>query len=88
MAHQTPISVRLSGNDNLCYVVAFKATEIVTGNAQAAGLTMAGADATWWTGMLSVHFDGLAGVGSDRLCDAGIGVGLRFTFYRLAHHVI
>lgn len=63
VAHQTPVSARLSGNDNLGYVVAFKATEIVIEKAQAAGLAMVGADGTWYTGMLSVYAEMAAAKG-------------------------
>lgn len=55
VGHQTTVSARLRGNDNLGYVVAFKATEIAIEKAKASGLAMVGADRTWYTGMLSVY---------------------------------
>jgi delta1-piperideine-2-carboxylate reductase len=63
IAHQTPVSARLSGNDNLGYVVAYKATEIAMEKAKAVGLAMVGADGTWYTGMLSVYAEMAAAKG-------------------------
>ena len=51
--HETPVSARLVGKDNIGYVVAYKATEIAIDKAVAQGLSMVGADGTWYTGMLS-----------------------------------
>jgi delta1-piperideine-2-carboxylate reductase len=51
--HETPVSARLAGNDNLGYVVAYRATEIAVAKAKASGISMVGADGTWYTGMLS-----------------------------------
>jgi delta1-piperideine-2-carboxylate reductase len=53
IAHETPVSARLNGNDNLGYVVAYKATEIAIEKCRATGLAMVGGDETWYTGMLS-----------------------------------
>ncbi|MBT5192657.1 MAG: Ldh family oxidoreductase [Rhodospirillaceae bacterium] len=63
VAHQTPVSARLRGNDNLGYVVAYKATEIAIEKAKAIGLAMVGADQTWYTGMLSVFAEMAAAEG-------------------------
>jgi LDH2 family malate/lactate/ureidoglycolate dehydrogenase len=61
--HQTPISARLLGHDNLGYVVAYKATEIAIEKARTSGMAMVGADRTWYTGMLSVYAEMAAGEG-------------------------
>ncbi|MDA0662104.1 MAG: Ldh family oxidoreductase [Proteobacteria bacterium] len=53
IAHETPVSARLNGNDNLGYVVALKATEIAIAKCRASGIAMVGGDDTWYTGMLS-----------------------------------
>ncbi len=51
--HETPISARLRGHDNLGYVVAYKATEMAVSKAKETGLAVVGANETWYTGMLS-----------------------------------
>jgi delta1-piperideine-2-carboxylate reductase len=51
--HETLVSARLAGNDNVGYVVAYRATEIAIAKAKASGISMVGADGTWYTGMLS-----------------------------------
>ncbi len=61
--HATPVSARLDGNDNLGYVVAYKATEIAIEKAKAAGLALVGADGTWYTGMLSFYAEMAAAEG-------------------------
>ncbi|MBT7975507.1 MAG: Ldh family oxidoreductase, partial [Rhodospirillaceae bacterium] len=63
VAHETPVSARLRGNDNLGYVVAHKATEIAIDKAKAMGLALVGADGTWYTGMLSVFAEMAAEAG-------------------------
>lgn len=52
-AHETPVSARLNGNDNLGYVVAYKATEIAIEKCRTSGIAMVGGNDTWYTGMLS-----------------------------------
>jgi len=61
--HETPVSARLNGHDNLGYVVAHKATEIAIKKAATMGLAMVGADRTWYTGMLSVYAEMAAAQG-------------------------
>lgn len=61
--HQTPVSARLEGNDNLGYVVAYKATEIAVLKGKEAGLAIVGADGTWYTGMLSYYAEMAAAEG-------------------------
>ncbi len=63
VAHETPVSARLHGHDNLGYVVAHRATEIAIEKAKAMGLAMVGANQTWYTGMLSVFAEMAAGEG-------------------------
>ena len=63
VAHETPVSARLKGHDNLGYVVAYKATEIAIRKCQASGIAMVGADDTWYTGMLSVFAEMAAAEG-------------------------
>lgn len=63
VVHQTPVSARLAGHDNLGYVVANKATEMAIGKAEVSGLAMVGADETWYTGMLSVYAEMAAAKG-------------------------
>jgi LDH2 family malate/lactate/ureidoglycolate dehydrogenase len=53
LLHETPVSARLAGHDNLGYIVARQATEIAVEKAQAVGLALVGANDTWYTGMLS-----------------------------------
>ena len=53
--HETPVSARLRGNDNLGYIVAHEATVIAIEKAKASGLSVVGANETWYTGMLSVY---------------------------------
>lgn len=52
---ETPVSSLLDGGDNLGYLVAHRATEIVIGKASESGLALVGAHNTWYTGMLSYY---------------------------------
>lgn len=51
--HETPVSAKLNGHDNLGYVVALKATEIAIKKSRKIGIALVGANETWYTGMLS-----------------------------------
>jgi delta1-piperideine-2-carboxylate reductase len=51
--HETPVSAKLNGHDNLGYVVALKATEIAIKKSRKMGIALVGANETWYTGMLS-----------------------------------
>ena len=51
--HETPVSARIDGHDNLGYVVGHQATVLAIEKAQAAGVAIVGANNTWYTGMLS-----------------------------------
>jgi delta1-piperideine-2-carboxylate reductase len=53
--HETPVSARLDGGDNIGYVVAHRATTFAIEKAEAAGIAMVGASDTWYTGMLSYY---------------------------------
>lgn len=53
MAYETPVSAKLSGHDNLGYVVAHRATQVAIQKCRTSGLAIVGADDTWYTGMLS-----------------------------------
>lgn len=53
VVHETPVSAKLKGNDNLGYVVAYKAMEIAIRKCRQSGVAFVGGDETWYTGMLS-----------------------------------
>jgi delta1-piperideine-2-carboxylate reductase len=53
--HETPVSIRLDGGDHIGYIVAHRATTIAVEKAEAAGIAVAGASDTWYTGMLSYY---------------------------------
>ncbi|HEY1242897.1 MAG TPA: Ldh family oxidoreductase [Bryobacteraceae bacterium] len=53
--HETPVSARIDGGDQIGYVVAHRATTIAIEKAQAAGIAVVGASETWYTGMLSYY---------------------------------
>lgn len=53
--HETPVSARFDGGDHIGYVVAHRATTLAIEKAEAAGIAVAGASDTWYTGMLSYY---------------------------------
>lgn len=53
--HETPVSARLDGGDQLGYLVASRATHIAIAKAEATGIAVVGASDTWYTGMLSYY---------------------------------
>ncbi len=53
--HETPVSARIDGGDNLGYLVAYRATTIAIQKAETAGISVVGANNTWYTGMLSYY---------------------------------
>ncbi len=53
--HETPVSARIDGGDQIGYVVAHRATSIAIEKAEASGIAVAGANNTWYTGMLSYY---------------------------------
>jgi LDH2 family malate/lactate/ureidoglycolate dehydrogenase len=61
--HETPVSARLAGNDNIGYVVAYRATEMAITKAKISGISVIGADGNWYTGMLSYYAEMAAAEG-------------------------
>lgn len=61
--HETPVSARLDGGDNLGYVVGYRATRVAIEKARASGIAVVGADRTWYTGMLSYYAEMAAAEG-------------------------
>src|SRR5580704_7175621 len=55
LLHETAVSARLDGGDHIGYIVAHRATSLAIEKAQAAGIAVAGANDTWYTGMLSYY---------------------------------
>jgi len=53
--HETPVSARIDGGDNVGYLVGRHATEVAIGKATRSGIAMVGAHNTWYTGMLSYY---------------------------------
>ena len=53
LLHETPVSARLDGGDNVGYLVGHRATTIAIDKAKASGIAVVGANETWYTGMLS-----------------------------------
>jgi LDH2 family malate/lactate/ureidoglycolate dehydrogenase len=53
--HETPVSARIDGGDNIGYVVAHRATAIAMDKAETSGIAVVGANNTWYTGMLSFY---------------------------------
>ena len=63
LLHETPVSARLDGADNIGYLVAKRATAIAIEKAEVTGIAVAGASDTWYTGMLSVYAEAAASKG-------------------------
>lgn len=55
LLHQSPVSARLDGADNIGYLVARRATQLAIDKAEASGIAVVGANETWYTGMLSFY---------------------------------
>ncbi|HWF11184.1 MAG TPA: Ldh family oxidoreductase [Bryobacteraceae bacterium] len=55
LLHESPVSARLDGGDNIGYVVAHRATSIAIEKAVEGGIAVVGASDTWYTGMLSYY---------------------------------
>lgn len=53
--HETPVSARIDGGDNVGYLVGLRATELALAKARANGIALVGAHSTWYTGMLSYY---------------------------------
>jgi delta1-piperideine-2-carboxylate reductase len=63
VVHETPVSAKIKGQDNLGYVVAYKATELAISKAKTMGLAAVAGDDTWYTGMLSYFAEMMAAEG-------------------------
>jgi delta1-piperideine-2-carboxylate reductase len=63
LLHETPLSARLDGGDQLGYLVAHQATRLAITKALATGIAVVGASNTWYTGMLSYYAEMAAGDG-------------------------
>ncbi|HEV2550892.1 MAG TPA: Ldh family oxidoreductase [Stellaceae bacterium] len=61
--HETPLSARLDGGDQLGYLVAHQATRLAIVKALSAGIAVVGASNTWYTGMLSYYAEMAAAEG-------------------------
>jgi LDH2 family malate/lactate/ureidoglycolate dehydrogenase len=61
--HETPVSARLDGGDNIGYVVAYRATQTAITKAETSGIAIVGANNTWYTGMLSYYAEMAAACG-------------------------
>lgn len=53
--HETPVSARIDGADNVGYLVGLRATELALAKARTSGIALVGAHNTWYTGMLSYY---------------------------------
>jgi LDH2 family malate/lactate/ureidoglycolate dehydrogenase len=61
--HETPLSARLDGGDQLGYLVAHQAARLAIAKALSAGIAVIGASNTWYTGMLSYYAEMAAAEG-------------------------
>ena len=71
--HETPVSARIDGANNVGYVVADKATAMAIAKAKAQGIAIVGAARTYYTGMFSYYLERLTSAG---LCGMIAGSGL------------
>lgn len=71
--HETPVSAKIHGGNNVGYVVADKATNMAIAKAKAQGIAIVGAAQTYYTGMFSYYLERLASAG---LCGMIAGSGL------------
>lgn len=55
MLHETPVSARIDGGDQIGYVIAHRATSTAIEKADVSGIAVVGANNTWYTGMLSYY---------------------------------
>jgi delta1-piperideine-2-carboxylate reductase len=61
--HETPVSARIDGGDNVGYLVGRQAMELATRKAATSGIAMVAAHNTWYTGMLSHYAEMATGQG-------------------------
>ncbi|BCH29794.1 dehydrogenase [Mesorhizobium sp. L-8-10] len=71
--HETPLSAKIDGGNNVGYVVASQATTMAIAKAKAQGIAIVGAARTYYTGMFSYYLERLA---SEGLCGMIAGSGL------------
>ncbi len=55
MLHETPVSARIDGGDQVGYLVAHYATTVAINKAEESGIAVVAASDTWYTGMLSYY---------------------------------
>lgn len=55
ITRETPVSAAIDGADKLGYLVGQRATEVAIEKAKASGISIVGANETWYTGMLSYY---------------------------------
>jgi delta1-piperideine-2-carboxylate reductase len=55
ITREAPATAQLDGQDTLGYLVAYEATRIAIAKAKTCGVAAVGANATWYTGMLSYY---------------------------------
>lgn len=75
VVHETPVSAKIDGGDNVGYLVASMATDMAIAKAKANGLAIAGAARTYYTGMFSYYLEKIAEAG---LCGMIAGSGPAF----------
>ncbi len=63
LAHETPVSARLDGGDEVGYLVANRVTELAIDKARASGIAVVGANQTWYTGMFSYYLEKVTAAG-------------------------
>ncbi len=63
IVRETPVSALLDGGDDLGYLVAARATDIVIEKALGAGMAVVGASKTHFTGMYSYYLERMTGAG-------------------------
>lgn len=63
VTHETQVSARLDGGDDLGYLVAMRATALAIGKARAAGIAVIGASRTHFTGMYSYYLERIVAEG-------------------------
>ncbi|MFP1632807.1 Ldh family oxidoreductase [Zhengella sp. ZM62] len=55
ITRETPVSAAIDGADKLGYLVGQRATDVAIDKAKASGISIVGANETWYTGMLSYY---------------------------------
>jgi delta1-piperideine-2-carboxylate reductase len=63
IVHETPVSAKIDGGDQIGYLVAHRATQLAIDKAKGSGIAIVGANETWYTGMLSYYAEMMAGEG-------------------------